>query len=269
MSSVMDPQVKASPKREPSVSPGCPAHIEPEEWRSRVELAAAYRVFDHLGWIELIFNHITLRVPGPETHFLINPYGLMYNEVTASNLVKIDLAGNKVAPSEYEVNPAGYTIHSAIHEARPDAHCVMHTHTTTGSAVSCMEGGLKNDNFYTSSIMDMLAYHDFEGITQDPGEKDRLVEHLGDKDLLILRNHGLLSCGHDVATAFFNLWRLQRACDIQYAAHAMGKTIAVTDSAVQQSKRAVVTDAKDFNNVQMVFDAMVRIVDRKDPSYRS
>jgi len=269
MSSVMDPEVKALPVADSSVMAGCPAHIEPEEWRSRVELAAAYRVFDHLGWIELIFNHITLRVPGPETHFLINPFGLMYSEVTASNLVKIDLAGNKVMPSEFDVNPAGYTIHSAIHEARPDAHCVMHTHTTSGSAVSCMQGGLKNDNFYTSSIMDMIAYHDFEGITQNPGEKDRLVAHLGDKDLLILRNHGLLSCGRDVATAFLNLWRLQRACDIQYAAHAMGDTIAVTDGAVQQSKSAVVSDAKQFNTTQMVFDAMVRIIDRKDPSYRS
>lgn len=268
MSSVLDNHVEQFALDESSVMAHRPANIEVAEWRARVILAAAYRVFDHLGWIELIYNHITLRVPGPETHFLINPYGLMYSEVTASNLVKIDLDGNKVAASDFDVNPAGYTIHSAIHEARPDAHCIMHTHTTSGSAVSCMEDGLVNDNFYTSSIMDMIAYHGFEGITQDLSEKDRIVEHLGDKDLLILRNHGLLACGKDVPTAFLNLWRLQRACDIQYAAHAMGKTIPVTSAAVQQSKQAVANNEKG-DNAKMVFDAMVRIVDRKDPGYRT
>lgn len=268
MSAVLDNSVKQLPLDESSVMAHRPANIEADEWRARVILAAAYRVFDHLGWIELIYNHITLRVPGPETHFLINPYGLMYSEVTASNLVKIDLDGNKVSTSQFDVNPAGYTIHSAIHEARPDAHCIMHTHTTSGSAVSCMESGLVNDNFYTSSIMDMIAYHSFEGITQDISEKDRIVEHLGNKDLLILRNHGLLACGPDVPTAFLNLWRLQRACDIQYAAHAMGKTIPVTSQAVKQSKQAVANNEKD-DNAKMVFDAMVRLIDRKDPGYRT
>ncbi len=268
MSTVLKSNVMPLSLDESKVLEHRPDHIGVEEWRARVVLAAAYRVFDHLGWIELIYNHITLRVPGPDTHFLINPYGLMYSEVTASNLVKIDLAGNKVLPSEFDVNPAGYTIHSAIHEARPDAHCIMHTHTTSGSAVSCMQGGLVNDNFYTSSIMDMLAYHDFEGITQDLSEKDRLVEHLGDKDLLILRNHGLLACGSDVPTAFLNLWRLQRACDIQYASHSMGKTIPVTSAAVAQSKQAVANNDKD-DNARLVFDAMVRLVDKKDAGYRT
>ena len=153
-----------------------------EEWQARVELAACYRIFDHLGWIELIFNHITAKVPGTKDHFLINPYGLWYNEVTASNLVKIDLDGNIIGESEWPVNPAGFVIHSAIHAARADARCVMHTHTTSGIAVACMEDGLSLDNFYGSIIGNDVAYHDFEGVTCDDDEKPRLVEAIGTKN---------------------------------------------------------------------------------------
>jgi ribulose-5-phosphate 4-epimerase/fuculose-1-phosphate aldolase len=244
--------------------------VSEAEWQLRVELAACYRVFDHLGWIELIFNHITLRVPGPDTHFLINPFGLMYSEVTASNLVKIDLDGNKVLPTEWDVNPAGFVIHSAIHAHRDDAHCIMHTHTTTGMAVACLENGLQNDNFYTSMLMQDIAYHDFEGITTELGERERLVANLGDKNMYILRNHGLLTCGHNVADAFFRLWRLQRACDIHYASHAMGgPVIPIADAAVQQSTVSASQQQQNFNTPQLVFDAMVRIVDRKDDSYKN
>jgi len=202
-------------------------NISEVEWACRVELAAAYRVFAHLGWIEMIYNHITLRVPGPELHFLINPFGLMYSEVTASNLIKIDIEGNKLEDSPWEINPAGFIIHSAIHAARDDAHCIMHTHTDTGMAVACQTSGLVNDNFYTSAILDDISYHDFEGITTEPGEKTRLVEDLGDKNLMILRNHGLLSCGVDVADAFLWMWQIQRACDIQYAAR--GRVVEAED----------------------------------------
>jgi ribulose-5-phosphate 4-epimerase/fuculose-1-phosphate aldolase len=165
-----------------------PAGIDEAEWALRVQLAAAYRIFDHVGWIELIFNHITMRVPGPETHILINPYGLMYSEVTASNLVKIDLDGNVVGPSNFPINPAGYIIHSALHRAREDAHCIMHTHTTTGMAVACKAEGLTPTNFYSAIIGDGVAYHDFEGTTTNADEQPRLVASIGDKNYVILRS---------------------------------------------------------------------------------
>ncbi|WP_417514910.1 class II aldolase/adducin family protein [Minwuia sp.] len=242
-----------------------------EEWQARVELAACYRIFDHLGWIELIFNHITLKVPGSRDHFLINPYGLWYNEVTASNLVKIDLEGNIVGHSDWPVNPAGFVIHSAIHAARADARCVMHTHTTSGIAVACMEDGLSRDNFYGSIIGDDVAYHDFEGVTCDDDEKPRLVAAMGNRNHVILRNHGLLACGDSVATAFIRLWRLQRACDVQLAAQQSGqKLISLGQDIVERSDAA--TRNFEGNQARMedrVFEAMVRKIDRIDPSYRN
>jgi len=244
--------------------------VSSEEWELRVKLASCYRLFDHLGWIELIFNHITLRVPGPEHHFLINPFGLMYSEITASNLVKIDLQGNVLHDTPWDVNPAGFVIHSAIHEARDDAHCVMHTHTTTGIAVACKQDGLQNSNFYTSMTNQDVAYHDFEGTTTNDDEKDRLVASLGRANLMILRNHGLLSCGRSVEDAFFGLWRLQRACDVQAMSRAMsGLDIPISEASVEQSLRAGVFVSKDGRNTsQLVFDAMIRVVDNKDDSYR-
>ncbi len=246
------------------------SQVSEQEWALRVRLAACYRVFDHLGWIELIFNHITLRVPAPEHQFLINPFGLMYSEITASNLVKVDLDGNALHDTPWDINPAGLVIHSAIHEAREDAHCVMHTHTTTGSAVACKEQGLENTNFYTSIIGDGLAYHDFEGTTTDDAEKQRLVQSLGDSNMLMLRNHGLLSCGKTVEDAFSSLWLLQRACDIQALSQSMtGADIAITAAAVEQSNRATKFQAKDGRDTcQMVFDALLRQIDQHDQSYR-
>jgi ribulose-5-phosphate 4-epimerase/fuculose-1-phosphate aldolase len=169
------------------------------EREARVQLAAAYRIFDMLGWDQLIFNHITLRVPGPASspesaRFLINPFGLHYSEITASSLLLIDLAGNALRETKWPVNRAGFVIHSAIHGAVPEAHCVMHTHTTTGSAVACLKDGLAPDNFYGAMLHQQVAYHDFEGVTTDPDEKGRLVRDIGDKKAVILRHHGLLSC---------------------------------------------------------------------------
>src|SRR5678815_4490350 len=189
--------------------------VSEAEREARVQLAACYRIFNHLGWVEMIFNHITLRVPGPEKLLLINPFGLHYSEITASSLVLIDIEGNPVRETKYPVNRAGFVIHSAIHAALPEAHCVMHTHTTTGMAVACLKEGLSPHNFYGAMLQGHVAYHDFEGITVEEGEKERLVRDIGDKPAVILRNHGLLAWGPSVPEAFLTLWTLQRACDVQ------------------------------------------------------
>jgi ribulose-5-phosphate 4-epimerase/fuculose-1-phosphate aldolase len=198
-----------------------PPAIAAEEWALRLELAACYRLFAALGWTESIYNHITVRVPGPEPHYLINPSGLNYDEVTARNLVKINLAGDVLDGSPHPVNRAGFVIHSAIHAARADAHCVIHTHTTAGVAVACKEGGLSPHNFYGAMLYGQIAYHEFEGVTTDAGEQPRLVASLGDKPILILRNHGLLVAGQHVPHALQTYWTLQRACEVQLATDSM------------------------------------------------
>ena len=246
--------------------------ISAEEWQLRVQLAACYRIFDYQGWTELIFNHISMRVPGPEHHFLINPYGLWYSEVTASNLVKIDLDGNIIGDSDYPVNKAGFVIHSAVHAAREDALCIMHTHTTAGSAVACQEQGLKLDNFYSAFISGNLAYHDFQGLTVYPQEREDLVSSLGNKGFMLLRNHGPLTVGNSIPQAFMRMWMLQRACEIQLAAHAAGDaTIPLSGDAIaasQQGQNESVKDDEASDIDQIVFDALVRKIDRIDTSYR-
>lgn len=253
------------------MNPPHPA-MHPDEWKARVELAACYRVFDMLGWTEMIYNHITVRLPasvtGGQKHFLINPFGLNYSEVTASNLVKIDVQGNKLDDSPWPVNPAGFTVHSAIHDGVPDAHCVMHTHTTSGLAVACTQGGLAQNNFYSAQLGGLVAYHDFEGITIHDDEAPRLLEAMGDKPLMILRNHGLLAWASGLPLCFVRLWTLQRACDVQTAQAALGPAIPVSDEVVRKTTRdALQWDAR-YGAGQDVFDAMVRRVDRIDPSYR-
>lgn len=240
-----------------------------EEWRARVRLAATYRVFHLLGWTELIFNHITLRVPGSEDQFLINPFGLTYDEVTASNLVKIDLEGNITGPSDYPVNPAGFVIHSAIHANAEDAHCVMHTHTSAGLAVACMEDGLRYDNFYAAQLHEMIAYHDFEGITVHDEEKPRLLRSMGDKRLLILRNHGLLSHGVTIAQAFALLWTLNRACEIQVLTDSMnGATLPLSSEITLAATRDSLQFSPKHRGADAILDALIRRVDRIDPSYK-
>ena len=245
-----------------------PAAISPEEWAARIELAATYRIFAHLGWTELIYNHITLRLPGPDKHFLINPFGLMYSEVCASNLVCIDLAGKIVGESEWPVNPAGFVLHAAIHDAIPDAHCVMHTHTTAGVAVAGSANGLSMDNFYSVQLHDRVAYHDFEGITVNPGEGPRLVRDIGDKRAVILRNHGLLAWGETVSRAFTVLWTLNRACEIQVASAALGPPRAVSEEAQRSSARDALQFAPAFGAGRDVLAALTRTIDRIDPSYK-
>ena len=237
------------------------------ERKARVELAACYRIFDMLGWVEMIFNHITVRVPGPEVRFLINPFGLQYREVTASNLLLIDIDGNPVRDSEWPVNRAGFVIHSAIHGALRDAHCVMHTHTTTGVAVSCLKEGLSPHNFYGAMLHGRVAYHEFEGISVDPAEKQRLVRDLGDKPVMILRNHGLLAWGPSVPEAFLMLWTLQRACDVQIAASRAGEVNPIRPEVFEQTVRE--SGPAEKRTCQDVFAALQRRLDSIDVSYRS
>jgi ribulose-5-phosphate 4-epimerase/fuculose-1-phosphate aldolase len=243
------------------------------ERKARVELAACYRVFDMLGWTEMIFNHITLRVPGPavqglpSARFLINPFGLHYREVTASSLVLVDLEGNVLRESQWPVNRAGFVIHSAIHGAIPQAHCVMHTHTTNGVAVSCLKDGLSADNFYGAMLHGRVAYHDLEGVTVDLGERKSLVRDLGDKPLMILRNHGLLAWGSSVAEAYLRLWTLQRACDVQMAVRQAGGELNRLSSEVIGRMVGESSDSES-RTCHDVFAAMVRLVDARDPTYR-
>ena len=244
-----------------------PLPMTEAERKARVELAACYRIFDMLGWTEMIFNHITLRVPGPEPRFLINPFGLHYREVKASNLVLIDLEGNVLRESDWPVNRAGFVIHSAIHGSHAEAHCVMHTHTTNGVAVSCLKDGLSSDNFYGAMLHERVAYHELEGVTVDTGERGRIVRDLGDKDVMILRNHGLLSWGRTVAEAYLRLWTLQRACDVQVAAGQAG-------GAVNRLSRPVIdrmlaeSGPGESRTCEDVYAALVRMVEARDPSYR-
>jgi ribulose-5-phosphate 4-epimerase/fuculose-1-phosphate aldolase len=244
-------------------------HDRASEREIRTDLAALYRICDHLGWTELIFNHITAKVPGPDEHFLINPFGLHYSEVTASNLVKLDIDGNIIGETEWDINLAGYVIHSAIHAARPDVKCIMHTHTTTGQAISCLDGGLEQIDFNSAMLGGEIAYHEFEGITVEEDERPRLVESLGDKDFLILRNHGLLTCGGSVAQAFTRMHMLQRACDVQVMAMSLNRPLRPIPAEAGARSRAFNAE-KDVkpSGAERAFRAFQRIVDREDPSYR-
>jgi ribulose-5-phosphate 4-epimerase/fuculose-1-phosphate aldolase len=239
------------------------------ERQARVELAACYRIFAQLGWTELIYNHITLRLPGPDKHFLINPFGLHYSEVCASNLVKIDLDGNIIGASDWPVNPAGFTIHAAIHDRIADAHCVMHTHTTAGMAVACSAAGLSMSNFYAVQLHDKLAYHDFEGITVHADEGPRLIRNIGDKPAVILRNHGLLAWGDTLPRTFAILWLLNRACEIQLASAAMGPVIELSEDIQRKCTRDSLQFDPAFGAGRDVFDALTRMLDRVDTSYRN
>ena len=269
----MNAQLK--PEQLASPNPG----FHPDEWTARLELAACYRIFAMLGWVEMIYNHITVRLPdsvtGGQKQFLINPFGLHYTEVTASNLLKIDLEGNKIATpgqpeSPWLVNPAGFTVHAAIHDGLPDAHCIMHTHTTSGVAVACLKGGLQQTNFYSAQLHNMVAYHDFEGITIHAEEGPRLLKSMGQKPAVILRNHGLLAWGKTLPQTFAVLWTLQRACDVQMATFSMAGpegTIPVPEAIAAKCTRDAL-QYPDKGGGTDLFNAMVRLVNRIDESYR-
>ena len=245
-----------------------PARFSSEEWDARVQLAAAYRIFDHLGWTELIYNHISLRVPGEPEHYLINPFGLHYSEVCASNLVKVGRGGNIVGHSDWPINPAGITFHGAIHATLPDAHCVMHLHTTATQAVCCLEQGLSFTNFYAAQLYGKVAYHDFEGITVHADEGARILESAAGRPILMLRNHGPVTIGASLPQALSLMWLVNRACDVQLASSAMGALRAIPTPVLEKC----VADSLNFNPTYGAgrdsFDALQRLVDRIDPSYR-
>ena len=242
--------------------------VSPEEWQARVDLAAAYRLVALYGWDDLIFTHVSARVPGADHHFLLNPYGMMFEEVTASSLIKIDLAGNKVMESPHFINPAGFTIHSAVHEARADARCVMHLHTTHGIAVSAQKHGLLPLSQQAMFALASLAYHDYEGLALDEEEKPRLVADLGDKEFMILRNHGLLTVGETPAEAFLAMFLLQRACEIQILSQAGGGELAPIPRPILgkvASQRGAVTMGQ---GAALTWPGLLRKLDRLDRSYR-
>jgi ribulose-5-phosphate 4-epimerase/fuculose-1-phosphate aldolase len=241
-----------------------------EEWAIRVDLAAAYRLVAHFKWDDLVFTHITARVPGPDHHFLINPYGMLFDEITASSLVKIDMEGNKVEESPWPVNPAGFTIHSAVHAAREDAWCVLHTHTLNGVAVSAQKSGLLPISQQSIFVLNSLAYHDYEGVALRDDEKPRLVADLGGKTYLMLRNHGLLTVGRSVAAAFAAMYQFETTCNIQIRAQAGGGELITIDpeliaTAMEQAR--IVTHGKGPEG--LVWPGLLRRLDRIDPSYRT
>ena len=243
--------------------------MEKTEQELRVELAACYRIFDYLGWTELIYNHITVKLPGNDHHFLINPYGLHYSEVTASNLVKVDIDGNIMEDTEYTVNPAGILIHTAVHGAREDVQCITHTHTDAGMAVACSTEGLRTDNFYSALLQNRVAYHDFEGITVLDDEKPRLVANLGDKSLMILRNHGLLAGGRTIPEAFQNLWSIERACQVQVTIDSTDRpSIPVGPKILAKSEKLVAIQGIGEPTGELEFKAFTRLIDKIDPSYK-
>jgi ribulose-5-phosphate 4-epimerase/fuculose-1-phosphate aldolase len=245
-----------------------PAHIAPAEWAARVQLAAAYRIFDHLGWTELIYNHISLRVPDEPGHFLINPFGLHYSEVKASNLVKVDVHGNIIGQSDWPINPAGFTFHGAIHATLPEVHCVMHVHTTPTMAVCCLEEGLSFTNFYAAQLYGKVAYHAFEGITVHLDEGQRILASAQGKPVLLLRNHGPVALGFSLANAFGLMWLLTRACEVQVASQGLGRLQPISEAALQGCVRDSLNFDPRFGAGQDAFDAMQRLIDRVDPGYR-
>jgi ribulose-5-phosphate 4-epimerase/fuculose-1-phosphate aldolase len=259
--------------------PGTPAaNRSDEEWRLRRELAAVYRLIAHFRMTDLIFTHISLRIPGPEHHFLINPYGLFFDEIKASNLVKIGLDGHAVEPTAYPVNPAGFVIHSAIHGAREDAHCVLHTHTKAGCAIAAQRDGLLPVNQMSMEFYGKTAYHAYEGIALDMDEQQRLVADLGDKPVMILRNHGLLTIGKDPQQAFLRMYYLEKACEIQLTAQAGGAALSLPSKEVcEHTERqfnapmTATADGRTFvdeSGYDLAWTALLRLLDRLDPSYK-
>lgn len=243
------------------------AQVSDEEWQIRVDLAAAYRLVAMFGWDDLVFTHLTARVPGPERHFLINPYGMMFDEITASSLVKIDAAGDKVMDSPYPVNPAGFTIHSCIHEAREDAHCVMHTHSLNGVAVSAQKHGVLPLSQQSLFVLSSLAYHDYEGVALNEAEKPRLVADLGTSNFLMLRNHGLLTCAATPADAFLFMYLFEAACMVQVRAMAGGAELVHVAQPIVDGIQAQAQMVTKGLGGQLAWPGLLRRLDRRNPGY--
>lgn len=241
--------------------------VSPQEWATRVDLAACYRLIALHGWDDLIFTHVSARVPGPDEHFLINAYGLLFEEMTASSMVKVDLQGNKLDDTPYPVNPAGFVIHSAIHEARADVGCIIHTHTTDGVAVSVQQEGLRPLSQTALFPYCSVAYHDYEGVALLDAEKPRLVADLGTHSNLILRNHGLLTAAATIPDAFLQMFMLEKACEIQIKAQSGGTLIDV-DERIQNGMLAQAQESTKGLGGMLAWPALLRKLDRLDTSFR-
>ncbi len=249
--------------------PSLKGKVSDEEWDLRVNLAATYRLVALHGWDDMIFTHISARVPGPDHHFLINPYGLLFEEISASSLVKIDVDGNKVMDSQFPVNPAGFTIHSALHMNRDDAHCIIHLHTTDGVAVSAQADGLLPLDQHAMLIGQDMAYHDYEGVALDLDERERLVKDIGtDKHIMMLRNHGTLTLGKTCADAFLRMYYLERSCSMQVAALSGGVKMNMPNQGVPEKTAGQGAAAFDGMIGGLAWPALLRKLDRIDPSYR-
>jgi ribulose-5-phosphate 4-epimerase/fuculose-1-phosphate aldolase len=242
--------------------------VSAEEWQLRVDLAACYRLVAAYGWSDLVFTHVSARIPGPEHHFLINPYGLMFDEITASSLVKVDAQCNKVIESPFPVNPAGFVIHSCIHAAREDAQCVLHTHTRAGVAVSAQKNGVLPISQQSIFVLASLAYHDYEGVALRDDEKPRLVADLGSKNFFLLRNHGLLTVGRSIADAFLSMYTFENTCRIQIDAQAGGELVTV-NPAILQGLAQVMKTVTAGQGANIAWPALLRKLDREDPSYKT
>ncbi len=244
------------------------SQVSAEEWAVRVDLAACYRLIAMYGWDDLVFTHISARVPGPDEHFLINAYGMLFEEMTATSLVKVDLAGDKVLDSPHPVNPAGFVIHSAVHEARPDVGCVLHTHTKAGVAVSAQKDGLLPISQISLFPYASLGYHDYEGVALNDDEKPRLVADLGENNALILRNHGLLTTGATIADAFLNMYALETACQTQIMAQSSGGELVMVPQPIVDGILAQAELVTKGLMGQLAWPGLLRKLDRLDPSFR-
>ena len=248
--------------------PSLQDQVSPEEWQLRVDLAACYRLVAAYGWSDLIFTHISARIPGPEHHFLINPYGLMFDEITASSLIKVDQQCNKLTDSPFPVNPAGFVIHSAVHEAREDAGCVLHTHTRAGVGVSAQAGGVLPISQQSTFVLASLAYHTYEGVAFRDDEKPRLQDDLGTAHFLMLRNHGLLTVGPTIADAFLSMYIFETTCQIQIAAQTGGMLTEVNPLIVQGVAQAMRVQTSGMGGA-FAWPSLLRKADRLDPSFRT
>lgn len=241
--------------------------VSPDEWQVRVDLAAAYRLVALFGWDDLVFTHISARVPGEEHEFLINPYGLFFEEITASSLIKVDHHGTPLMDSPFPVNPAGFVIHSAVHEARPTVNCVLHTHTPHGVAVSAQEGGLLPISQSSGFPLTNLAYHDYEGVALRDDEKPRLVADLGNANNLILRNHGLLTCGRTVGEAFQAMYTLERACQFQILAQAGGVELLKVPQSILSTMNEQAREVSKGLGANLVWPGLLRRLQRRNPGF--
>ena len=243
--------------------------VSEAEWQARVNLAAAYRLVALYGWDDLVYTHISARVPGKEHHFLINPYGMLFEEITASSLVKVDINGNIMMETSYPISPAGFVIHSAIHAAREDAKCVLHIHSTNGIAVAAQENGLLPISQHSALVLCSLGYHDYEGLALNDDEKPRLVRDLGDNTYLMLRNHGLLTVGETVADAVVYMYAFEKACTVQVRAQCGGNLIRINPSIIDGAKEQAKKATGGLSPGALNWPGLLRKLDRMDPSYKT